>query len=84
MALFVPMLLERARAEGMTEVGRETAARLLELAQLDQASFKSVVANLGPQQRAYMEDVLRSNVGTPQKVAVGHAQPTIALKMNFG
>jgi hypothetical protein len=84
MAVFVPMLLERARIEGAAEVGRETAARLLELAQTDQGAFKSVVANLGSAQRAFMEEVLRSNVGSPQKVQTGSSQPTIALKMNFG
>jgi hypothetical protein len=85
LALFVPMLLERARVEGKNhEVGKETAERLLELAQTDQAAFKAVVANLKPAQRGFMEEVLRSNVGGPQKTQTGNSQPTIALKMNFG
>lgn len=82
-ALFVPMLLERARVEN--SVGRETAGRLLELAQFNQQAFKTVVANLDPQQRSFMEEVLRSNVvGRQEKVKPESAQPSIALKMNFG
>jgi hypothetical protein len=84
LTLFVPMLLERARVEGAEVVGKETAERLLELAQTDQAAFKAVVANLNPAQKGFMEEVLRSNVGGPQKTQTGNSQPTIALKMNFG
>lgn len=84
-SLFVPMLLERARIDGTPEVGRETATRLLELAQTDQNAFKAVVANLDARQRTYMEEVLRSNVAGPRReVVVGSGQPSIALKMNFG
>lgn len=82
MLLFVPMLLERARV--VKSVGRETAARLLELAQADQSAFKNIVANLKPAQRSFMEEVLRSNVGGQEKTRTESSQPSIALKMNFG
>ena len=82
-SLFVPMLLERARID--KSAGRETAGRLLELAQASQQAFKTVVANLDPQQRSFMEEVLRSNVVDKQeKVKTESSQPSIALKMNFG
>lgn len=81
MSLFVPMLLERARVEkGM---GRETASRLLELAQVDQGAFRNIVASLQPAQRSFMEEVLRSDVAG-REVRSESSQPTIALKMNFG
>ena len=66
---------------------KETATRLLELAQVSRDAFKAVVANLEGPHRMFMEDVLRSNVGGgqgQQLAAKGHAQPSIELKMNFG
>lgn len=82
MSLFVPMLLERARVE--KGIGRETASRLLELAQVDQDAFRNVVASLQPAQRSFMEEVLRSDAAGREKVRPESSQPTIALKMNFG
>jgi len=83
MTLFVPMLLERARVEKSLTVGKETATRLLELAQAEQVAFKNVVANLATQQRVFMEEVLRSNVSASVEKKVESVQPSIALKMNF-
>jgi hypothetical protein len=84
MTLFVPMLLERARVEKSPTVGKETATRLLELAQAEQVAFKNVVANLAAQQRIFMEEVLRSNVSASVEKKAESVQPSIALKMNFG
>lgn len=60
MTLLVPMMLERARVE--QAAGREMAARLLELAQIEGSAFRAVVAGLDADRRAWMEEVLRSNV----------------------
>ncbi|KAI5820055.1 armadillo-type protein [Pyronema omphalodes] len=60
MTLLVPMMLERARVE--QTAGREMAARLLELAQIDGSAFRTVVAGLDVDRRSWMEEVLRSNV----------------------
>ncbi|KAH8894902.1 ARM repeat-containing protein [Thozetella sp. PMI_491] len=86
MALVVPTLLSRAVSEG-SSVYRETSARLLELAGIDQASFRGVVAGMSEGQKAFMEEVIRSgrqaNVQT-RDAGDGSGQPSIALKMNFG
>jgi hypothetical protein len=87
-SLFVPMLLERARrSHNVPSASKETAVRLLELAQISREAFRSVVANLDVQHRSFMEELLRSNVagGSEEQAAMkGHAQPSIELKMNFG
>lgn len=87
-SLFVPMLLERARRNTDTPAaGKETAVRLLELAQTSRDAFRAVVANLDVQHRTFMEELLRSNVGGgsgEQTAMRGNAQPSIELKMNFG
>ncbi len=87
MALVVPALLSRAASEHGQAVYRETSARLLELASVDQPAFRAVVAAMSDGQRAFMEEVIRSG----RQAAAGEAskdtaagQPTIALKMNFG
>lgn len=65
---------------------RETSARLLELAALDQAAFRSVVGSLTPEQRGFMESIVQA--GRTAKVEVredeGDKEPSIALRMNFG
>ena len=86
MALVVPALLSRAASDG-EEVYRETSARLLELAGIDQASFRGVVGGMSEGQKAFMEEVIKS--GRQASVATrrssdGAGQPSIALKMNFG
>lgn len=67
-------------------VYRETSARLLELASVDQKAFRGVVAGMSEGQRAFMEEVIRSGrKATADKDAgASTGQPSIALKMNFG
>ncbi|KAL0262688.1 hypothetical protein SLS55_001658 [Diplodia seriata] len=91
MALVLPTLLARAAREGEPSY-RETAARLVELAGADQNSFRAVVAaGLAPEQRAFMEGVVRTGGGQAdaenRKAPArrdGEGEPSIALKMDFG
>lgn len=91
MALVVPTLLSRAASEGAdgenSSVYRETSSRLLELASVDQPSFRAIVAGMSEGQKAFMEEVIKSGrqAGPVERdVREGDGQPTIALKMNFG
>lgn len=87
MALVLPTLLARASKEG-EGCYRETALRLIELAGAGQDSFRAVVGGgLSPEQRAFMEGVVRSGGQPARKVPVrqdSQSEPTIALKMDFG
>lgn len=87
MSLVIPMLMARATAEG-DEVYRETSARLLELAAVDQAAFRAVVGGMSDGQKTFLEEVIRSGRQTTEqadKADSGAAgQPSIALKMDFG
>ncbi|KAH8737675.1 armadillo-type protein [Ilyonectria robusta] len=87
MSLVIPMLMARATAEG-DEVYRETSARLLELAAVDQAAFRAVVGGMSDGQKTFLEEVIRSGRQTTEqtdKTDSGAAgQPSIALKMDFG
>jgi hypothetical protein len=87
MALVVPTLLARASSEG-EDVYRETSARLLELAAVDQGAFRSVVAAMSGSQKSFLEEVIRrgrqSNDGPERAGGTAEGQPTIALKMDFG
>lgn len=94
MSLVLPALLSRAASEGPAAAGgadasiyRETSARLLELASVDQASFRGVVAGMSEGQKAFMEEVIRSgrqNESAEKDTSVESGQPSIALKMDFG
>ena len=88
MALVVPTLLSRAASEGAEgNVYRETSARLLEMASVDQASFRGIVAGMSEGQKAFMEEVIKSGRQTgvtETDTGASGGQPTIALKMNFG
>ena len=92
MALVVPALLSRASTEGeggSADSGglyRETSTRLLELASADQAAFRGVVAGMNDGQKAFVEEVIRSGKQTAAESDEGDgpAQPSIALKMDFG
>ncbi|KAJ9165516.1 ARM repeat-containing protein [Coniochaeta hoffmannii] len=90
MALVVPALLARAASEeggeeGEGEVERETSARLLELAGVDQGAFRGVVGGLGEEQRRFMEGVIRAGSKTQAgRREEGGERPAIALKMDFG
>ena len=89
MCIVVPMLLTRASAEGKT-VYAETSKRLLELAGGNLTPvFKGVVAQMSAGQRAFMESVIREGGGAGRSAgesreSVGEAEPSIALKLNFG
>ncbi|WAO88329.1 Hypothetical protein NCS54_00567000 [Fusarium falciforme] len=87
MTVVIPTLMARATAEG-DEVYRETSARLLELAAVDQETFRAVVGGMSDGQKAFLEEVIRfgrQNTGQADKAASGSSgQPTIALKMDFG
>ena len=86
MSLIIPTLMTRATAEG-TELYQETSARLLEIAAVDQGAFRGVVGALSSAQRTFLEEVIRSGrqgSATQEKDSSEGAQPTIALKMNFG
>jgi HEAT repeat-containing protein 5 len=83
--IIIPALLARANKE--PKASGETAARLLELAGADQIAFRAVVNGLSPEQRAFMENVLKSSgVGAQKRVVQRDEseEPTIALKMDFG
>ncbi|XXH04424.1 hypothetical protein Hte_010838 [Hypoxylon texense] len=85
MSIVAPALLSRAASEGAA-VYHETSARLLELASVDQAGFRGVVAAMSEGQKAFMEEVIRSGRqnSSPEKGTDNAGQPSIALKMNFG
>lgn len=81
--IIIPALLARARNEPGTS--QETAARLLEIAGKDQIAFKGVVVGLSTEQRAFIEEVLKSGTGPARREVVEEDDaPKIALKMNFG
>ncbi|KAJ5570203.1 uncharacterized protein N7459_009633 [Penicillium hispanicum] len=88
-SLVMSALLARAKREGPS-VHRESAGHLLELAKADQVSFRTLVANMNADQKALLEEVLRSaGVGasaakTGEAVdSTPQAAPTIALRMDF-
>lgn len=84
LAMVVPALLARASKEGKA-MYKESAARFLELATGAQEAFKTVVANLEPEQKALLEEILREGgVGKREGVRSTTSEPTIALKMDFG
>lgn len=89
MSLIIPMLLSRASNEGSAGgVYQETSARLLELAGADQGAFRGVVAGMTDGQKTFMEEIIKSGraSGGPVKKVNNEedAEPTIALRMNFG
>lgn len=81
--IIIPALLARAAKEPQSS--SETAARLLELAGADQVAFRGVVAGLNPEQKSFMETLLKSaGVGGQKQVVREESdEPTIALKMDF-
>lgn len=89
MSLVVPTLLSRASSEGPEDkdIYRETSGLLLDLASVEQTSFRGVVAGMSEGQKAFMEEVIKSgrtNESVEKDADSGSGQPTIALKMNFG
>jgi hypothetical protein len=87
MSMVVPAVMSRAAAEG-EELYMETSSRLLELAAVDQGTFRAIVNNMSGEQRSFLEEVIRSGrqaaSGANSSASTGGGQPTIALKMNFG
>ncbi|KAJ5041490.1 HEAT repeat protein-like protein [Bipolaris maydis] len=81
--IIIPALLSRAEKE--PKATQETATRLLEIAGADQQAFRTVVTGLTPEQRSFMEGVLKSGQG-PRRQEVNReddGMPKIALKMDF-
>ncbi|KAF4783109.1 hypothetical protein HER10_EVM0006272 [Colletotrichum scovillei] len=86
MALVLSTCLARASSEG-EDCYRDTSARLLELAAIDQNAFRTVVASMSDGQKAFLEEVIRwgRQQGPTEQTASGATgQPSIALKMDFG
>ncbi len=88
MSVVVPTLLERANKEGES-VYKETSARLLEFAAMDQGTFRVVVGNMTEEQRGFMESVILAgrqskSGGKVENVNGEEREPTIALRMDFG
>lgn len=87
MTLVVPTLMARAASEG-EETYRETSARLLELAAVEQTSFRAIVNKMSGEQKAFLEEVIRYGRQSSSEAAMSAttdgSHPTIALKMNFG
>lgn len=88
-SLIMSALLARAKREGQA-VHKESAVHLLELAKADQLTFKVLVANMNPEQKALLEEVLRSagiGAGTVKSDEstenTQQVQPSIALRMDF-
>ncbi|KAE8418329.1 armadillo-type protein [Aspergillus pseudocaelatus] len=88
-SIVMSALLARGKREGQA-VYQETAAHLLELAKTDQSVFRALVATMIPEQKALLEDILRSvNVdsGTHKSardsVQAQQNEPSIALRFDF-
>ena len=67
----------------------ETAARILELAGMDQPAFRAVVSGMDPEMRGLLEQVLREGhtaktKDNEQDLEEQGSEPSIALKMDFG
>lgn len=85
LALMVTVLLERASREG-SKTYLETATRLLELAALDNAVFRTLVSGMAGDQKALLERILKTHAESQQtrNDFGSDREPTIALKMDFG
>lgn len=91
--ILIPMLLTRVSAEPNSQtLFPETAARLLELAGADPTGFRNAVASMSPEQKGFMEEVLKAGGAWAQnrkgKAGDGNdggtGEPSIALKLSFG
>jgi hypothetical protein len=62
------------------------AARLLELAATDSATFRGIVASMAGHRKQLTEQILKSQAGNrgARPDSSNDREPTIALKMNFG
>ena len=84
-AVIMNALLERAGKEGAS-THQETSARLLDLAAMDNATFRAVVTGMDGERRELLERILKARAGAQQvkNDSDEDREPTIALKMNFG
>jgi HEAT repeat-containing protein 5 len=95
LSIVVPALLTRAKSEGPA-VYRETGGLLLELAKADQTMFRALVASMAVQQKAFVEEILRSTGiggavtgkgggagGTSNANDMQQSAPSITLRMDF-
>ena len=86
LTIIIPALLHSASSRGK-EVYPEIAARLLSLAGTDQGAFRDVVLKMSPEQRSFMEEIIREGGGGRSESSRGggeRGEPTIALKLTFG
>ena len=84
--IIIPALLYRASTQGK-DVYQETAARLLSLASTDQGAFRGVIIKMSPEQRSFMEEVIKEGGGGGRGIdreGGQRGEPSIALKMTFG
>lgn len=87
-SIILPVLLARAITEGPT-VYKETGARLLDLASIDQHAFRNVVGVINREQKQFMESIIvaeRQNQAqlNSQSDDLEGKRPAIALRMDFG
>ncbi|RDA90665.1 hypothetical protein CP533_4672 [Ophiocordyceps camponoti-saundersi (nom. inval.)] len=87
MSVVIPMLMARATGQGEEAYG-ETSARLLDLAAVDQATFRAIVGGMSSSQRTLLEEVIRkgqqAKSGADKDAGGESQQPSITLKMDFG
>ena len=86
LAIIIPALLHSASTRGK-DLYPETAARLLSLAGTDQGAFRGIVLKMGPEQRGFMEAIIREGGSGRNDSGRGGGErdePTIALKLTFG
>ena len=87
-SLVLSALLTCARREGES-VYRDMAGCILELANTDQMTFRSLVASAQPEQKSLLEEIVRSADATSRVRGADAAdsrlkrEPTIALRMDF-
>lgn len=87
-SIVIPALLQHAVVEG-EKIYKETASRLLELAGAGQLAFRAAVGQMSPEQRAFMEGVIRGGgavgAGGDEESDGGKEElkPTIELRMDF-
>lgn len=95
--ILIPMLLTQASVsvepKNSQIVFPEIAARLLDLAGADATSFRNAVASMTPDQKGFMEEVLKAGGAWAQQSKKGDGgidgarqggEHSIALKLNFG
>ncbi|OQN95971.1 hypothetical protein B0A48_17914 [Cryoendolithus antarcticus] len=84
LVMVLSALLQGAE-QGGPSLHQETAARILELATADNASFRTGINALSSPHRSLLERILKARAGAQvSQDTNGDTEPTIALKMNFG